>query len=584
MVRPLSVLIALCTLLIAAPAAAQGATRYVVPGGLGAAPCSSGNPCGLPQGIAAAATDDTVQLSAGAYNLGNTPLSITKRITVAGDPGAAAPSITAGAGAAIKLTAGASDATLRHLRITNTVFAGAGITADAGLKLYDVGVAVGYGECAKITGAATIQDSTFTQGVAGPSTCLGVIGKASLLRVTVNASKSDAFVTSVILIGADSVLDQSSISSGGAGLSLGQGTIRRTSISAVTAAASMRGTVTDALLRATGANGIALLLGQGLTTVVRGVTAIATGTNSVGIKATAATFNGTTGAQLDGKNLIARGTKLDVEGETGAVCQPSPPCADGLGTLTYSNVTSYTPSTITTGAGMQSGDPKFVSGSDLRLRTGSPAIDAGTADAKNGTRDLNGLLRPQNGKFDLGAYEYPKINIVLNPGDPPPDVTPDPGTPSDPGSPADPGTPGPGADATAPVLSRFSLSRSRFRAAGTRTATTAKARAGTRVRFTLSEPATVRLRVLVPGAGRRSGTQCVKATKQLRKARRCTLYRTAITLTRSGVGAGPHAVAFSGRTKKRTLKPGKYRLSATATDATGNVSAPRSAAFTVVRR
>jgi parallel beta-helix repeat protein len=42
---------------------------------------------------------------------------------------------------------------------------------------------------------------------------------------------------------------------------------------------------------------------------------------------------------------------------------------------------------------------------DLRLRAGSPAINAGSA-ALAPTTDRDGVARPQGGAFDLGAYEY----------------------------------------------------------------------------------------------------------------------------------------------------------------------------------
>lgn len=578
-------------LTLAAGADARATTRYVVPGGLGPVPCAAANPCALASAITVAATDDTVQLGEGTYNLGGSPVSINKRITIAGDPAVAAPTVNSSAAAAVNMTAAGAGTTLKHLRVNNTAFDSVGISASAAIKLYDIGVGVGRGECMSVNGTATVQDTTMSQSLAGNSPCLVVTGTAGLLRSTINASKATVGTTSVLLSGVGSIVDQSSITAGGAGLSLPRGTIRRTSIVAVTSAVGMSGTVTDSLLRATGAGGVALRLNQGDTTIARGVTVIATGSSSTGIKATAATFGGTTGAQLDGKNLIVRGTSMDIVGEDGSFCQPAPPCASGLGTVTYSNITKSSATTITTGVGMQSADPRFVSPSDFRLRTGSPAIDTGTADAKNGTRDLNGLLRPQNSKFDMGAYEYPKLQFPLNPGEIPPlvDPGPDPGNPNDPGNPGDPAIPsnpnGPGADKTAPTLSSFSLLRKRFRASGKRTATSARrTQAGTAVRFTVSEPAKISVAVLRPASGRKSGSACVKATSKPTKAKRCTRYTTVVTLTRNTTKAGRVSVRYSGKTKGRTLKPGAYRFSVTARDVTGNVSKPRTASFAVTRR
>ncbi len=57
-------------------------------------------------------------------------------------------------------------------------------------------------------------------------------------------------------------------------------------------------------------------------------------------------------------------------------------------------------------------DPGFVNASagDLRLTSGSPAIDAGTSDALNlgFTKDADGVSLPQGNAVDVGAYERPK--------------------------------------------------------------------------------------------------------------------------------------------------------------------------------
>ena len=50
-------------------------------------------------------------------------------------------------------------------------------------------------------------------------------------------------------------------------------------------------------------------------------------------------------------------------------------------------------------------NPLFVSVSDYRLQTGSPCINAATATGAP-TTDLDGNTRPQDGGYDIGAYEY----------------------------------------------------------------------------------------------------------------------------------------------------------------------------------
>ncbi len=64
-------------------------------------------------------------------------------------------------------------------------------------------------------------------------------------------------------------------------------------------------------------------------------------------------------------------------------------------------------STYATGTGIiNDQDPKFINAAngDLRLLSGSPAIDAGTATGAPST-DKNGISRPQGGGIDIGAYE-----------------------------------------------------------------------------------------------------------------------------------------------------------------------------------
>ncbi len=65
-------------------------------------------------------------------------------------------------------------------------------------------------------------------------------------------------------------------------------------------------------------------------------------------------------------------------------------------------------------------DPTFLDAAndDLRLYTGSPAIDAGNNAANNETLDLAGNARIQNGTIDMGAYEggasIPSITVYVD--------------------------------------------------------------------------------------------------------------------------------------------------------------------------
>lgn len=125
---------------------------------------------------------------------------------------------------------------------------------------------------------------------------------------------------------------------------------------------------------------------------------------------------------------------------------------------------------------------------------------------------------------------------------------------------AGPPAPGPAArDVTAPRLTRLSI---RPRAPRRRRIAT--------VRFSLSEPATVRLAAERPTRGRRVGGGCVRQTRANRSRRRCT---------RFVVERGATAVrARAGRSRVRFRVPahtGAHRLAAVATDAAGNASRRR---------
>jgi hypothetical protein len=140
-------------------------------------------------------------------------------------------------------------------------------------------------------------------------------------------------------------------------------------------------------------------------------------------------------------------------------------------------------------------------------------------------------------------------------------------------------------DTVAPVLSHLSLTRSVFAVGPKATAIMARKRRGARgttFRFTLSEAAGVKIAIQRAAKGRRNGKRCVKPSPKLRKAKKCTRYAGAGTLTRKGK-AGANKVPFSGRIGPRPLPPGRYRAVLRATDAAGNRSKPKTVAFRIVR-
>jgi hypothetical protein len=156
-----------------------------------------------------------------------------------------------------------------------------------------------------------------------------------------------------------------------------------------------------------------------------------------------------------------------------------------------------------------------------------------------------------------------------------------PGTPDPGGSGPEPGQPG----GAILVLTAVSVKPARFRVAKGRTAISALRRRtvprGTTFRYTLTEPATVKIAIKRKLAGRRKGGKCVRPTRALRRARRCTRLVAKGTLRRSSK-LGANSVRFTGRIGRRKLAAGKFAAIVTAIDAAGNRSKPRTLAFTVV--
>ena len=156
-------------------------------------------------------------------------------------------------------------------------------------------------------------------------------------------------------------------------------------------------------------------------------------------------------------------------------------------------------------------------------------------------------LSPDGGNLYAAAPGSTAVAILDRAGAapvPPPTPVPTP-TPT----PAPP--PRPEGDIVAPTVSRFGISPARFRA---------RRRGRARFRFTLSEPATVRIRVERAFAGRGVGR-----------------------LTQRDRPAGRNTLAFSGRLRGRTLAPGRYRATISAVDRAGNRSAERRTGFTIRR-
>jgi hypothetical protein len=137
------------------------------------------------------------------------------------------------------------------------------------------------------------------------------------------------------------------------------------------------------------------------------------------------------------------------------------------------------------------------------------------------------------------------------------------------------------------AVSQLAFSSSTFAAeARGASADSANSARGSKVSFTLNQPATVRFTVTQRTKGhkvkRGKKTACVKPTRKNRTGKRCT--RT-VTLkgsfTRDGV-LGANSFHFTGRLRGRKLKPGRYRLVSTPSVG-GTKGVPTSAGFRIVR-
>ena len=235
----------------------------------------------------------------------------------------------------------------------------------------------------------------------------------------------------------------------------------------------------------------------------------------------------------------------------------------GIGTAT---------ATAPTAAGNVAGDPLFKNAlTDLSLQAGSPLIDGGDPSVVTaGETDLAGNPRSLDSNKDcipapeIGAYEITGNELATCP-----QTATEPGTGSGPGTGTPTGDQPPAipavVDVVAPLLGRASFAPARFAVAKATTplsAATRRVRRGSSLRFTLSERADVTI-VIQRRVGRR--------------------WRKAATLLRKGMAPGTVRVRFTGRIRKRPLRPGRYRALVTAKDQAGNRSKPRTASFAIIR-
>lgn len=123
-------------------------------------------------------------------------------------------------------------------------------------------------------------------------------------------------------------------------------------------------------------------------------------------------------------------------------------------------------------------------------------------------------------------------------------------------------------DTTAPVLSALSASRKTLARSGKRRSTT--------LSFAMSEPALVRLEIAALSTGKRKGKQCLKPSKVKGRAKACVREGAPKLVQTVQLAAGKRSIRFTGVVHGKRVRPGRYRLILTATDAAGNATAKRS--------
>jgi len=134
-----------------------------------------------------------------------------------------------------------------------------------------------------------------------------------------------------------------------------------------------------------------------------------------------------------------------------------------------------------------------------------------------------------------------------------------------------------------PVITAFDLTPKAFRAARSGPSAQTTRQRGSRVSFTVSEPAVVAFTVQRGFTGRRVGGHCRRRTRRNRGRRRCSLFRAvpgSFTVTGH---PGPNSFRFSGRLNGRRLRPRRYRLVAQPS-ANGLQGTPVNAGFRITRR
>jgi ubiquitin len=142
-------------------------------------------------------------------------------------------------------------------------------------------------------------------------------------------------------------------------------------------------------------------------------------------------------------------------------------------------------------------------------------------------------------------------------------------------------------DTTPPKATDLKLSNKIFKVGTKNTALITRAKkkkapTGTTIKFVLEENSYVAIAVFKAVKGKTVGSQCVKPTEELKKAKDCVRPSYIKTMQRIGK-PGPNAIPFSGKLDGDTLKPGAYGFGIIFSDVLGNQSKLATRSFTIVK-
>ena len=292
---------------------------------------------------------------------------------------------------------------------------------------------------------------------------------------------------------------------------------------------------------------------------VRNVTAVGAGATSSGMSVNAQDFPPCGAFVVTVKNSIFRGSAPANDVTASNSGMGNCPSTVNSSSSNWRAGTDPGTSTINSTGDQHSSEPLFANpaGGDFHQLAGSPTIDAGAAADLIGDTDIDGDPRTLGAAPDIGADEFRPPEVVVALG-----------------------------DVALPVGSALRFSPSRFASyLGRGSSVAQRRRRGSRVTYRLSEAAVVTFTVHRRIAGRRRGRRCITGRRARRlRSRRC-IRHVAVRGSFVHAGrAGGNAFRFTGRVRRRPLRPGAYRLSGVAVDAAGNRGRPFRRTFRIVRR